>query len=270
MAKPQNKDKGSETTMSETTSLVETESHELSPAELIELAEQNAGLGTSDRSEDRIQAFVKVLHQLSPELNPREATHVPGAAPGDIWIAAQNLLIPGQEGFMFQQIGYQYFWVEWPSKTPSAGSFPIDRFKTKPQGREDGLGAVELDNGHVAIETRYHVGLIYHKDQPPFPAVISYSSTGAAVSTNWTNRQWTKRLPSGKIAPSCMYLWHMVTVERSNEKGRWSLLMPSRSEEITANPQQFKLGLDLAKRFDADELKVDERAAGNSSTDIPF
>ena len=169
---------------SEVTDLIEIEGRDLTPAEMDALAEQHAGLGTSDRSEDRIQAFVKVLHQLSPELNSRDPNHVPGAAPGDIWIAAQNLLIPGQEGFQFQQIGYQYFWVEWPSKTPSAGAFPIDRHKSKPRGgRDNSIGQVEFDNGHVATETRYHIGLVYYKDLAPFPAVISYSSTGAAVST---------------------------------------------------------------------------------------
>jgi hypothetical protein len=235
---------------------------------MMALAEEHAGLGASTREEDRIQSFIKVLHQLSPELNPREASYVKGAAPGDIWISGQNLLIPGQEGFMFQQIGYQYFWVEWPSKTPSAGSFPIDRFKNKPPGEDDGLGAVNLPNGHVAIETRYHVGLVYYRDVPAFPAVITYSSTGASVSSNWTNRQWVKRLPTGKMAPTCMYLWHMVTIERSNEKGRWSLLVPAREGEISANGTQFKVGLELAKRFESQDIKMAEQSTSNDS--IPF
>ena len=252
----------------QTGELTTIEGHDLSPAEMAALAEEHAGLGASEQSEDRIQSFVKVLHQLSPELNAREASFVKGAAPGDIWISAQNLLIPGQEGFMFQQVGYQYYWVEWETKTPKAGSFPLGRYKTKPHGEDDGLGAVVLDNGHVCIETRYHIGLIYYKDLPPFPAVISYSSTGAAVSTNWTNRQWVKRLPSGKMAPTCMYLWHMVTVERSNEHGRWSLLVPAREAEISANGPQFKVGLDLAKKFESQEIKVAEQSTSNDS--IPF
>jgi hypothetical protein len=248
------------------TDLVET--GELTPAQMAALAQEDSGLGASDRSEDRIQAFVKVLHQLSPELNAREAAYVKGANAGDIWIAAQNLLIPGQEGFMFQQVGYQYFWVEWPSKTPSAGSFPIDRHKSKPRGQDDGPGTVNLDNGHVAIETRYHIGLVYYKDHPAFPAVISYSSTGAAVSSNWTNRQWVKRNPDGSMAPTYPYLWHMATVERSNEHGRWYLLVPSRGNEITANATQFKTGRDLAKQFAAQEIKVAEQ--GTAQDEIPF
>jgi hypothetical protein len=256
------------TATAESTELVEVDEGELTTQEMAALAMENAGLGASDRSEDRIQSFVKVLHQLSPELNAREASYVKGANAGDIWIAAQNLLIPGQEGFMFQQIGYQYFWVEWPSKTPSAGSFPIDRHKTKPRGKDTALGAVELDNGHVAIETRYHIGLVYYKDVPAFPAVISYSSTGAAVSTNWTNRQWVKRLPNGQMSPTCMYLWHLNTVERSNEHGRWYLLVPSRDSEISATTAQFKVGLDLSKKFADQEIRVAEQ--GTAADDIPF
>jgi len=242
---------------------------ELTTAEMEALAREHSGLGASDRTEDRIQAFVKVLHQLSPELNARDAAFVKGAGAGDIWIAAQNLLIPGTEGFMFQQIGYQYFWVEWPSKTPSPGSFPIERYKTKPKGGEDNsIGQVEFPNGHVAIETRYHVGLIYYKDHPPFPAVISYSSTGASVSTNWTNRMWVKRNSDGSMAPSFKFLWHLSTIERSNDKGRWSLLVPSREAEISATSKQFLQGLDLAKRFAAQEIKVEEQQT--STDEIPF
>jgi len=245
------------------------EGRELTAAEIDDLARSHAGLGASDRSEDRIQAFVKVLHQLSPELNARDAAFVKGAQAGDIWIAAQNLLIPGQEGFMFQQIGYQYFWVEWPSKTPSAGSFPIERYKTKPKGGEDNtIGQVEFPNGHVAIETRYHVGIVYYKDHPPFPAVISYSSTGAAVSTNWTNRMWVKKNSDGTMAPSFKHLWHLSTIERSNEHGRWSLLVPSRDAEITATAKQFMQGLDLAKRFASQEIKVEEQQT--ATDEIPF
>ena len=65
--------------------IMETSGGELTVEEMLALAEEHAGLGTSEQAEDRIQAFVKVLHQLSPELNPREASHVKGAAPGDIW-----------------------------------------------------------------------------------------------------------------------------------------------------------------------------------------
>jgi len=255
--------------MDEAKALVEAEDRELTVAEMEAQAQEDAGMGVSDRSEDNIQAFVKVLHQLSPELNSRESSYVKDAAPGDIWIAAQNLLIPGQEGFMFQQIGYQQFWVEWESKVPKPGSFPVDRHKTKPSGGRDiSIGQVEFDNGHVATQTRYHVGLVYYKDVPPFPAVLTYSSTGAAVSTHWTGQQRAKRNKDGSMAPCYKYLWHMATVERSNEMGRWYLLVPTRNGEISETAQQHKLGRELTRQFTAQELKVAEQTT--ASDEIPF
>lgn len=238
--------------------------------ELFRLAQQHAGLGQSDREEDRIQAWIKVLHQLSPELNRNEPSYAGDQAkPGDIWIAAKSLLIPGQTGFHFQQCGYQYNWVEWPGQ-PGSGGRPIARHSKKPShlGGSSEFGRIDLPNGHQIIETRYHLGLVYADGVAPFPATISYSSTGAAVSTNWVNRQWAKRNPNdGSLTPSCLYLWHMVTKERSNDRGRWYLLMPE--SEIMATKEQYLMGSEVSERIKESQLKIGDNEGGMQD-EIPF
>lgn len=239
------------------------------------LAQEHAGLGTSQREEDKIQAWVKVLHQLSPELNPKEPTFAgPGAAAGDILIAAHSLVIPGDKGFHFQQCGYQYSWVEWPGPVGSSGR-PVARHPQKPAhlgGQSaDNIGRIDCNNGHQIIETRYHMGLVYYDDMPPFAATIAYSSTGSPVSTHWTNQQWAKKNRDGSLAPTFKYLWHLVSVERSNEKGRWYLLVPKKGGESLASADQFKVGLDIAQKIKNQQLQLaDDETASGAIDNIPF
>jgi hypothetical protein len=241
--------------------------------EMMRLAEQHAGLGQSDREEDKIQAWVKVLHQLSPELNRNEPSYAgPEAAPGDIWIAANSLLIPGSIGFLFQQCGYQYSWVEWPGQ-PGSGGRPVARHDKKPDhlgGDNSVFGKIELPNGHQIIETRYHLGLIYAEGQPPFPATISYSSTGSRMSTNLTHKLQAKRLPNGVMAPTCMFLYRMTTTPQKNDRGQsWHLLMPGQDQRAT--PEQFKVGLEVSEKIKSHLLQMGEEEATNRQIDeIPF
>lgn len=243
----------------------------MTDAELERLSEQYAGMGTSDREEDRIQAWVKVLHQLSPELNRNEPTYVENGKAGDIWIAAHSLLIPGQVGFHFQQCGYQYTWVEWPG-SPGSGGRPVARHSGKPAhlgGESTAIGKIDLPNGHQIIETRYHMGIVYVEDHPPFPATIAYSSSGSPVSTNWINKQWSKRNPNGSLAPAFKYLWHMTTVERSNDRGRWYLLMPK--GEMAATKEQFSSGAEIAQKIKQQLLRLgDEETTTGQIDEIPF
>jgi len=237
----------------------------LDPA-LLKQIEADAGLGVSDREEDRIQAWVKVLHQLSPELNSRDPSYVIDAKPGDIWIKAQNLLIPGEVGIMFQQCGYQLRWVEWPG-APGSGGQPVARHAEKPQGYT--FGMFETADGHQIVETRYHMGIVYHDGYDPFPATISMSSTGAAVSLTWTNMQRHKKLASGSMAPAYLYLYRLRTVERANEKGRWYLLDPK--EAGIASAVQIAAAQQVARDIAEARLQMGEgEGEGDPGRAIPF
>jgi hypothetical protein len=221
--------------------------------ELLKQLEADAGVGVSDREEDRIQAWVKVLHQQSPELNPRDPDYVTDAKPGDIWIKSQNLLIDGEDGFTFQQCAYQLRWVEWPGM-PGSGGQPIARFEEKP--RDYTFGGMTTDEGHQIIETSYHLGIVYVKSRDPFPATISFASTGRAVSQTWTNIQHHKKLPNGKMAPAYLHLYHLKTIERTNDKGRWYLLDPK--DAGIASAEQIKLGQDVTRQILDRKLQMGE------------
>jgi hypothetical protein len=236
--------------------------------ELMKQIEADSGLGVSDRAEDRIQAWVKVLHQLSPEMNPRDPDFVKDAKPGDIWIKAQNLLVPGDKGIIFQQCAYQLRWVEWPGAVGSSGQ-PVARYDKAPPNWE--FGGIVTDDGHHIIETRYHLGIVYADGLDPFPAQIAFSSTGAPVSINWSNIQKHKKLPNGKMAPAYLSLYRLTTIERSNEKGRWFLLDPKDAGH--ASSDQIRLGMEVSHDISEQKLKMGEGESGDrqyASEEMPL
>jgi len=254
------------------TELTKADSTDLS--EIDRLSQQYAGAGQSEREEDRIQAFVKVLHQLSPEMNPAEPTYVEGAKPGDILITAQNILIPGQEGFFFQPCEYIYAWAEW-SGPPGTSSRRVNSYPERPVhlgGESTAPGKIVLPNGHEIVETRYHLGLVYIDGLEPFPATISYSSTGTNVSKNWIHKMRAKRNSDGSLTPIFKYLWRLITVPQSNDRGqRWHLLTPKDKAEQPATPEQFKAGAEIYDKLKEHKLKMAEEDAVNAQIDqIPF
>lgn len=255
--------------------IVAAPSGELTEADIDRMALEQAGMGESDRAEDRIQSWVKVLQQLSPELNSRETAYVEGAKAGDIWIAAKSLLIPGQEGFLFQACGYQYAWVEW-SGQPGSNSRIVNRYPDIPKqlGGERNWGRIDLPNGHQIVETRYHMGLVYGAgDLAPFPATITHSSTGNNAAINWIDQRRAKRNIDGSMFPIHRYLWRMVTVPKSNDRGHWYVLEAKGKAERKANPEQYMAGGEIATQIAEHQLKLgeDEGTSAQTETDsIPF
>jgi len=67
----------------------------LSPVSL----RSDAGKGTEElKSSDKSTVILKILHQLSPECNTRNAKYVEGAKPGMIYSGSMGTLIDGDKG----------------------------------------------------------------------------------------------------------------------------------------------------------------------------
>jgi len=246
-------------------------STDLTDEDIERLADERSGAGMEDREEDRVQSWVKVLHQLSPELNMRQPNYVEGAKAGDIWIAGRQLLISGAQGFDFLPVVYRLEWVEWPGQ-PGSGGRPIARYSKAPEqhgGTQSAPGKIDLPNGHQIIETRYFMGIIFGHDEP-FPAILTFTSTGTNQATNWIQRIRSKKNASGKMAPIYRYVWHVTTIPMSNKSGQeWYLLRAGK--ETLATAEQFKMGVEADDKARDNKLKIEEDAAVQQSIDqLPF
>jgi len=251
--------------------LIKPGSTDLTDEDVERLADERSGAGIQDREEDRVQSWVKVLHQLSPELNMRQPNYVEGAKAGDIWIAGRQLLISGTQGFDFLPVVYRLEWVEWPGQ-PGTGGRPVARYPKAPEqhgGTQIAPGKIDLPNGHQIIETRYFMGVVFGFEEP-FPAILTFTSTGTDQAKNWIQRIRSKKNASGKMAPLYRYMWHVTTFPMSNKAGQEWYLLKAGKETLATN-DQFKIGLEADDKARSDQLKIIEDESVQQSIDsLPF
>ena len=77
----------------------------------------DSGRGTEElRSDDVSTPILKILHQLSPECNSRNAKYVKGAQPGMIYSASFGHLIDGEQGLDVVVAHTQTRFPEWQER----------------------------------------------------------------------------------------------------------------------------------------------------------
>ena len=84
--------------------------------------EADAGQGLNMTQEDLALPFLKVLGQLSPECNKRDAKHVEGAEPGMIINTVTNEIYDGVKGIDVVPVHYKRQYIEWQDRGESQGA----------------------------------------------------------------------------------------------------------------------------------------------------
>ena len=84
------------------------------------LFEADANAGSQNMAqEDLALPFLKVLGQLSPEVNKRDGKHVEGAEPGMILNTVTNEIFDGDKGIDVLPVYYKRQLVEWQDRGES-------------------------------------------------------------------------------------------------------------------------------------------------------
>ena len=85
--------------------------------------EADAGQGIANiKQEDLALPFLKVLGQLSPEVNTRDAKYVKGAQPGMIINTVTAELFDGAKGIEVLPVYYKRQYIEWQDRGESMGA----------------------------------------------------------------------------------------------------------------------------------------------------
>lgn len=242
------------------------------PAALMERMQKEAGRGLSSASEDNIVPLVYILQPLSPQVNLKNPKYITGAMAGDIWLRnSSSPIVKGDEGFIFQHCYFMKDFIEWVPRTAGGGfvakheKMPADAKEVADPKNPQRVRYVR-PNGNEIIHTRYHIGYV-HMGERRLPYVIPFSSTGHTVSRGWMFTMNSKRLPSGEEAPGYSSLFKLVTRERSNVSGTWSVFDPI-DMGFVQTVEDFELGSKLCDSFTRGEKTVevpdDEGGAGQS------
>jgi len=182
------------------------------------------GLGTISQ-QDLALPFLKILGQLSPEVNKRDGKYVEGAEPGMIFNSVTGELYNGVEGINVIPCFYKLEYIEWKDRGEGLGA-PIGIYpsssdilsKTKP----DANYKDRLPNGNYIEKTASHFVIIL--GDSPSTALISMKSTQLKISRKWNSMMSGLKLKgkNGLFTPaSFSHIYRLKTTQMSNDKGTW-------------------------------------------------
>ena len=189
----------------------------------VNLFEADANKGSQNiAQEDLALPFLKVLGQLSPEVNKRNDKYVQGAEPGKIINTVSNELY---EHINVLPVFYKRQYIEWQDRGTSVGA-PVaiheadsDIISQTTRGKDY---KDRLANGNYLENTASHFVLTVGDN--PSTALISMKSTQLKVSRKWNSMMMGIKM-QGKnglfTPPTYSHIYNLSTVQMSNDKGTW-------------------------------------------------
>ena len=187
------------------------------------LFEADANQGAQNISqEDLALPFLKILGQLSPEVNKRDGKYVEGAEPGLIINTVTNELYSDVNVIPCH---YKRQYIEWQDRGTSTGA-PVaiheadsDIISQTTRGKDY---KDRLPNGNYLENTANHFVILMGSS--PTTALISMKATQLKVSRKWNSMMMGLKL-QGKnglfTPPTYSHIYKLKTVQQSNDKGTW-------------------------------------------------
>ena len=182
------------------------------------------GLGSIGQ-EDLALPFLKILGQLSPEVNKRDGKYVEGAEPGMIYNSVSGDLYDGVKGIDVIPCFYKLEYIEWKDRGEGPGA-PVAIYdsssdimsKTTP----DANYKDRLPNGNYIEKTASHFVIV--SGDSPSTALISMKSTQLKISRKWNSMMSGIKMKgkNGLFTPaSFSHIYRLKTTQMSNDKGTW-------------------------------------------------
>jgi len=247
--------------------------------------EEFANAGMEDISaEDMSIPFLRILAQLSPQVNKRDGAYVDGAEAGMIYNTVANEAYSGEQGVTVIPCYYSRRYVEWKPREKGGGyvsSYAADDPIVSKVHRDD-RGNDILPNGNLLTNTAQFFVLMVHEELGPQRCLITMSSTQLKKARKWLTQMQSlqARGKNGMFTlPMMSQKYTLRTVEERNDKGSWFGWDVVRQGPLDMTDERylFEMGLDFAKSVKAGEVKVKDEARGDETgasrplnDDVPF
>ena len=215
-----------------------------------------AGKGTEEINQDDISTpILKILHQLSPECNSRNAKYVKDAKPGMIYSNSFGTLIDGDNGLQAIVCHSQTRWPEWQQKGEGT-SAPVGVHMAPPADAKEEIRGIKyrLANGNYVEKTIYFY-LIALVNNEPRPAVITMRSSNLTPARELNNMLKNLRVTDdkGTFQPaSFSAIFNLKTAEKSAGDKNWHVYKPTLVRMLDLNNSQdasmFQMGADFQKK----------------------
>ena len=182
------------------------------------------GLGKIGQ-EDLALPFLKILGQLSPEVNKRDGKYVEGAEPGMIFNSVSGDLYDGVKGIDVIPCFYKLEYIEWKDRGDGPGA-PVAIYDSSSdimsKTKADANYKDRLPNGNYIEKTASHFVIIMGDN--PSTALISMKSTQLKLSLIHISEPTRQAEISyaGLYTPaSFSHIYKLKTTQMSNDKGTW-------------------------------------------------
>ena len=234
-------------------------------------ADANTGFGNMD-TDDYALPFLRVLGQLSPECNKRDAKYVDGAEPGMIFNTVTKQLYDGEAGVNVIPCYYKREYVEWRDRGEGTSApvaiHSVDSGIIKDATR-DASYKDRLPNGNYLENTASYFVTI----DDGTSALISMKSTQLKVSRSWNSMMNSIKLKgkNGMFTPAMYsHVYNLKTVQQSNDKGTWfgwtvEKVGPVQDKDLYEAAKSFASSVnkgDVTAKHGGDETK--------SKDEVPF
>jgi len=188
--------------------------------------EEDAAKGLGSIGQDDLALpFLKILGQLSPEVNKRDGKYVEGAEPGMIFNSVSGDLYDGVKGIDVIPCFYKLEYIEWKDRGEGPGA-PVAIYDSSSdimsKTKADANYKDRLPNGNYIEKTASHFVII--NGDSPSTALISMKSTQLKISRKWNSMMSGIKLKgkNGLYTPaSFSHIYKLKTTQMSNDKGTW-------------------------------------------------
>jgi len=192
----------------------------------VNMFEADANQGVENLThEDLALPFLKILGQLSPEVNKRDGKYVQGAEPGMIYNSVTGELFDGEKGIEVIPCHYKLEYIEWQDRGEGSGapvaihpsSSDIMTKTTRGTDYKD-----RLPNGNYIEKTASHFVVVNSKT--PSTALIAMKSTQLKISRKWNSMMASIKMKgkNGMFTPAFFsHTYKLRTTQQSNDKGTW-------------------------------------------------
>lgn len=231
--------------------------------------------------------YLRILAQLSPQVNKRDGAYVQGAEAGMIYNTVENTVFNGEEGVNVIPCYYRRVLVEWKPREKGGGfvaTYGIKDPVFDTTYRNDS-GKDVLPNGNILETTAEFYVLLLTPDGGVRRCLITMTASQLKKARKWVTQIQT-RTGIGEagniyVMPMMSGVFNLTTVEERNDKGSWFGWEVSFVETLDKeNKEQlalFHMGREFKASIMAGEVKVkqdvgDAPRVGSSKhdDDIPF
>ena len=233
----------------------------------VNMFEADANKGSQNiAQEDLALPFLKVLGQLSPEVNKRDGKYVEGAEPGKIINTVTNELY---NNINVVPVFYKRKYIEWQDRGTSTGA-PVaiheagsDIISQTTRGKDF---KDRLPNGNYLENTADHFVILL--GDSPQTALLSMKATQLKVSRKWNSMMMGIKM-QGKnglfTPPTYSHIYNLKTVQMSNDKGTWFGWDVAKIGPVT-DKSIYDIAKNFAERVGKGEVQAKHGSEETSST----